>query len=280
MRCIAIASVSLAGSLSAAGCANDPLYIPSPAQLASDGTMPGTAQLLLPIRAETPEELLERTERAAELMLDLADLPYIKVGDIEVSVEWTVKNLEDRDGEVEIQLNGANAMWAYDPGMIPVGEDEPEPPGLDGDIPLQVPASGTISGVFREDQLREASIDLDQITRGNVNPFRATLTVSRHDESFSQLTPVMYDMNGEPLPQDATGIVYPREAFAQLLRIDLVFKPNRNMVMEYTVRVRDLRGVMHDLLDAAFADPEALAELEYDPASFAPMVFVPAAPPP
>ena len=38
-------------------------------------------------------------------------------------------------------------------------------------------ATATVSGVFREDQLLEAAIDLDQITRGNVNPFAATLTI-------------------------------------------------------------------------------------------------------
>ena len=82
----------------------------------------------------------------------------------------------------EIELNGANQFFAYDPSMLVLSNEREAPPtpGLQGDIPLDIPANGELSGLFREDQLREASIDLDQITRGNMNPFRATLTISKN----------------------------------------------------------------------------------------------------
>jgi hypothetical protein len=262
-----------------AACSNDPVYIPSPMAIEAgqaDGNG-GTVALVqtslqLPIMTETMLDAQARMNRSAELMLEV---PYVKVGDIEVSVEWKVDNLTDEDGQVEIQLNGANEYWAYDPVMAAVGldEDEPQPPGLDGDVPLHIPAYGTLTGVFREDQLREASIDLDQITRGNINPFRATLTISKNATQFSELAPLTYDANGEPLPQEATGVVYPREAFAQIVRVDLVFKPDRHMRLEYTVRVRDVRGIMHELLDAAVT--EAPDELTV----FMPMTYVPPAAP-
>jgi hypothetical protein len=209
--------------------------------------------------------------RTAALMVDV---PYVKVGDLEVSIEWTITNLTDTDGQAQIQLNGANELFAYDPVPLAVGldDDDPQPPGLDGDVPIHVPASGRVSGLFREDQLREASIDLDQITRGNVNPFRATLTVSKNIESFAQLTPQTYDENGEPLPQMETGVIYPREAIPQIVRIDLVFKPDREMEMLYTIRVRDRRGIMHELLDTAVI--EAPGEL----ATFTPATYAPALP--
>src|SRR6185437_8155394 len=103
---------------------------------------------------------------------------FVKVGDIEVSVEWRITNLDPmNEGTVELQLNGANEVFAYDPSMVQLGDPDEAPPapGLEGDIPLHVKAGGTLEGLFREDQLREASIDLDQITRANLNPFAATL---------------------------------------------------------------------------------------------------------
>lgn len=259
-----------------AACSNDPLYIPAPMAIEAgmdDATAIAQTSLQLPIERELSLDATARMERSAELGVEV---PYVSVGDIEVSVEWKVTNLTAEDGEVLIQLNGANEYFAYDPVAAAVGldEDEPQPPGLQGDIPLPVPANGSITGLFREDQLREASIDLDQITRGNINAFRATLTVSKNATEFAELAPQTFDANGEPLPQETTGLVYPREAFAQIVRVDLVFKPDRHMRFEYTVRVRDNRGIMHELLDAAMT--EAPDELQM----FNPATYTPPAPPP
>lgn len=271
-----------------AACSNDPVYVPcnptictnvdmnGGVEAGQDDGMGGTVALVqtslqLPIKLETMLDAQARANRTAELMVDV---PYVKVGDIEVSVEWKVTNLTDQEGEFAVQLNGANEFWAYDPVMAAVGldEDDPQPPGLDGDVPIHIAANGSVSGLFREDQLREASIDLDQITRGNINPFRATLTISKNATQFAQLAPQTYDANGEPLPQDTTGVVYPREAFAQIVRVDLVFKPDRHMRLEYTVRVRDLRGIVHELLDAAMLEePDELTV-------FMPQTYVPPAP--
>ena len=256
-----------------AACSNDPLYVPAP--MAIEAGMDETTALVqtsltLPIKLESMADAAARARRATELMIEV---PYVKVGDIEVSVEWKITNLTNEDGEVLLQLNGANEYWEYDPVMAAVGldEDEPQPPGLDGDVPLHIAPMGSLTGLFREDQFKEASIDLDQITRGNINPFRATLTISKNSTEFSQLAPQTYDAEGEPLPQMSTGVVYPREAWPAIVRVNMVFKPDRHMRLEYTVRVRDLRGVLHDELDHA-----PMAELTV----FNPMIYVPPAPPP
>ncbi len=264
---------TLLGTLAGA-CTNDPLYIPGAMALeagmddGAGGLIEARSSLQLPIKTETPLDAQTRGTRSGSLMVDV---PYVKVGDLEVSVEWTIQNLDSTEGQARIQLNGANEFYDYDPALLAAGidEDDPQPPGLEGDVPLHVPPGGRISGLFREDQLREASIDLDGITRGNVNPFRATLTVDKNLTAFSELTALVYDENGEPLPQESTGVVYPREAFAGIVRVDLVFKPDRPMVLEYVVRVRDVRGIMHELLDAAVV--EAPGELH----TFAPMTYAP-----
>jgi hypothetical protein len=269
------------------GCTNDPIYLPSPQGIEAGGLdammnrVEGRASLQIPVITETAKDGMARMQRQA-MMPAGVEIPYVKVGDLEVSLEWMIKNNDPMmPGTATIQLNGANQFYEYDPLLVVLSTEREAPPspGLAGDIPYEIPAGGTLSGVFREDEMREASIDLDQITRALVNPFRATLVVDKHKTSFEQMTPLMYDMNGEPLPQMGTGVIFPREAWAEMLRIDLVFKPDRPMVLEYTLRVRDVRGkIVHDMALAAFTDPTAMSELQ----PFAPGVFAvsPTAPPP
>lgn len=247
-----------AAALAAAACANDPLYLPGPMTLEAgevdqDGVRSiASAQHVLPIRLETADEARERAARAAELGLEL---PYVKLGDLEIAVEWTIRNLdEEAPGTATVQLNGANEVFAYDPALVQLGDpdDVPPAPGLEGDIPLHLEPGATIAGLFREDQLREASIDLDQITRANLNPFAATLQVHKHVDFIQPMTALMPGV--EDYVQTPVGDPIPREAMRQIIRVDLVFKPDRPMVMEYTIRVRDPRDLLHDLLDAAVTE--------------------------
>lgn len=255
---IAILTATATAAAALAACANDPVYLPGMMTLEAGTTdamgMMATASVkhMLPIRLETSKEAAHRAMRTAALGVDV---PYVKVGDIEVSVEWTIHNLDTaKEGIAKVQLNGANEVFAYDPTLVILGDPKevPPAPGLQGDIPLHIPAGGALSGVFREDQLREASIDLDQITRANLNPFAATLQVHKNIELFQPMTPLMPGV--EDYMQTPVGMAIPREAFRQMIRVDLVFKPDRPMQLDYSVRVRDTRGLMHDLLDAAVTE--------------------------
>jgi hypothetical protein len=271
-------TVGFVVALGLVGCANDPVYIPGPSTM-EGGVDNGMgmisvdkASVLLPIKTETASDAAARAKLAAQLMVAV---PYVKVGDLEVEVEWTITNLDDKDGQAKVQLNGANELFSYDPSLIILAPDDPEAPptpGLVGDIPIAVPAKGTVSGLFTEDQLREASIDLDQITRGNVSPFRATLTISKNAQNFQPMTPPM--PGNELYMQTPIGSPIPREAFAEITRIDLVFKPTTHMTLQYNIRIRDLRGIMHDLLLTAVT--EKPGELQ----AFMPMVYAPVAAPP
>lgn len=237
-----------------AACTNDPVYLSGPGNLeagaddGNGGTSEARASLLLPIEPESSTDAAERMARSTALGVEV---PYVKVGDIEVSVEYTIKNLDTAmPGTARVQLNGGNELFAYDPSLVPIDEEEEiDAPGLEGDIPIHLEPGATVSGVFREDQLREASIDLDAITRGNVNPFAATLTVNKNADSIQPVTP--YDPTMPDVPQLPVGEPIPREAFRQIVRVDLVFRPDRRMVLELTVRVRDVRGILHDDLMAA-----------------------------
>jgi hypothetical protein len=101
-------------------------------------------------------------------------------------------------------------------------DDEPPPPLLGG-IPIVVPPLGTVSGVFREDQLAEAAQDLDALTRWGFTPERAILD--------------QWD-DGRIL-DDAGTVLAPSQIIPALLRLDVTFDANLHMVLEYTLRVRD-----------------------------------------
>jgi hypothetical protein len=225
------------------------------------------ASLELPIKRETASDMTKRTALSTQLGVDV---PYVKVGDIEIEVEWTIKNLDAKPGQAKIELNGANELFIYDPSVIvldPGNDEAPPTPGLSGDIPIDVPRNGEVAGLFTEDQLREAAIDIDQVTRGNVNPFRAMLTISKNATSFQPLSPLM--PGAVNYTQTPAGTAIPRAAFREIIRIDLVFKPETHMVLTYDVRVRDLRGILHDLLLTAVT--EKPGELE----TFMPTLFNP-----
>jgi hypothetical protein len=236
--------------LLAGACSDDPVYVQPDAALEAMGDETAAiAQLTLPIRLESEAEAAARAGRAAELGVQV---PYVTRDDLDLSIEWTIKNLDGMEGVARIQVNGANEFFAYVPGAFVVDPDEEEvPPPLTGDIPLVIPGSGQRSGVLQEDLLAEASLDLELITRGGRSPFAALLAVQESIKQFN-----------------AGGVEVPRDAFASLVRFDIAFLANRHMVLEYAVRVRDHRdpSLLHDRL----TDAPAGQLTTFAPADFAP----------
>src|SRR5689334_5601957 len=154
--------VGLCGLAGLAGCANDPLYIPGPmAMEAGNPDMMGApteakASVELPIKTETASDKTKRDALQAKLAPVM--VPYVKIGDIEIEVEWTITNLDSKPGKATVELNGANEFFAYDPSTIvlePGNDEAPPTPGLGGDIPIDVPAGAEVSGLLTEDDVRE-----------------------------------------------------------------------------------------------------------------------------
>jgi len=254
------------------GCTNDPQYVPSPTNIeagmddGNGGLTTGSGSIHVPLDPESKDDAALRAQ--IQKTVDPAVVvPTYRVDEYDLSVEWTVKNLDATPGQFKIELNGANESFTYDPTLIVLdpGDDEAPPtPGLQGDIPIDIGGNGEVSGTFREDQLVEAAIDLDQISRGNVNPFAAMLTVNKNDTSFQPMTALMPGVMN--YMQTPTGPAIPRSAFRQLVRVDLVFKPDHHMVLDYVLRVRPHRDVINDMgLDAP-----AGKIMIIDPAPFVP----------
>jgi hypothetical protein len=249
-------------------CAEDPEYV-DPKQNLEVGIdptmmgMPAQATVTLPIRLPIQKDL----DLAAALQAKYPNImiPYVRVDDLSVEVEWSVKNLSDKDGLAFVDLNGANEFFAYVPLAFVVDpEEDPTPPPLAGHVPIHVAAGATITGVVREDELREASIDLDMITRGHTNPFAALLQQSGDITEFQPtelIDPTMPDLGTRPV-----GDPIPKAAWAQIVRVDMAFTADQHMVMEYDVRVRDHRGLLHkDLLDAPAGELQAFMPADYAP---------------
>lgn len=222
----------------------------------------------IPVKPEADWKITDRQRRTElqEQVDPAIEVPIYRLEHYDISVDWTVTNLTDQTSQFRVDLNGANEGFTYDPSMIildPTDDEAPPTPPLAGNIPIDIGPNAVVSGTFREDQLVEAAIDLDQVSRGNINPFRATLTTSRHDDSFQPVTPYDYVnmTGGEP-----TGPAVPSVAWRQLVRIDIVFKPLAHMKIDYTVRVREHTDVIHEEGLNAPAD-----ELEIlDPAPYVP----------
>lgn len=228
--------------------------------------------LHVPVKPDTMWKKADAAKRA-ELQMTMPDgvmVPDLRLEHYDLEVEWTVTNLDSKKSQFRVDLNGANEMYTYDPSMIILnpGDDEAPPtPPLAGNIPIDIEGNATVTGVFREDQLLEAAIDLDQITRGKVNPFAATLTVSKNADMFQPLTAAVYDpQTGDVTPGVPTGSPVPRAAFAQMVRVDLVFKPQTHMTLDYTLRVREHTEVIHEMgLNAPAGELNLL-----DPAPYVP----------
>lgn len=249
-------------------CTNAPSYVEPREALEvglPDPAAPGetididTTQLFLPIRLETMQEQMDRTARAAEL--GVQDLPYVGLDDLDISIEWTIKNLSDTDGTARIQINGANELFVYVPAFYVIDpEEDEEPPPLLGTIPTPVRAGDTISGVFREDQLREAAVDLELVTRGLVNPFAAILA---YHADLDEVT-------------DPDGVTVPRTAFGHLVQYDIIFTANQHMVLEYDLRIRDQAEILHErLLDAPDGELTVFAPQTPPPLPLPPVMGLP-----
>jgi hypothetical protein len=252
IRAVVAAALAIAAT---AGCGSDPQYLPTreyiEVGIPDSGITIAFTQVILPVRLESPREAMERAALSQEL--GGLNVPFVTRDGLDISIEWTIRNLGDVEGTARIHVNGGNEWFYYLPINFVIDPDEDEePPPLIGDIPMVIPASGTVSGVLREQQLREAALDVELITRAQENPFAAILQI--HEGEIIELTDV------------SSGLTVPERAFGHLVQLDIGLESNRHMVLEYSVRIRDHRELLHDfLVDAPAGELTAFAPVGYIP---------------
>lgn len=265
-RCLVPVLGGLWGGL-AIGCTEDPLYLQpvagyeyDPALFGGDPPPPAppAISLIVPLEIETTEERAERDALTASVGVQV---PYARLDDLLVSLEWTLKNLEPQEGVAFLTVNGGNELNVLDLSSYFL-EDEDTPPALMGGSPIHVPANSQRSGVFREDQIVEASIDVDLISRGNMPPLQAILNVHEDIASFQPMTQST-DPDVPPVPM---GTPIPRIAIPLMTQFDVSMRSTTRMILEFVVRVRDRRGIAHPMGMAA-PEPE---RQPHAPATYAP----------
>jgi hypothetical protein len=282
-----IISIAL-GSLgvAAAGCANDPQYVQCGTSDTMDtctldtatammvGTGPSARTLVrgslhVPVKPETAE-LTKVREDLQKTVPGGVIVPLYRIDQYDLSVEYTIKNLDDVPGTVKVALDAANEAFSWNPTLlVPAGDESPPAPDLAGGTPIDLQAKGQYDGLFREDQLLEAAIDLDQISRANINMYAATLTVNKNDASFQPLSPRVAPPPGsqDPPIQTPTGPAVPRSAFRNIVRVDMVMEATTHMTIAFDIRVRPhVDHLIHDMgMNAPAAELTIL-----DPAAFVP----------
>jgi hypothetical protein len=222
--------------VTAAGC-NDPTYLserrPLETHPALSPSMTGYADdsdlYVLPVRRPTPDE---RTALAGEQRRRNLPMPVPWAGtrDFSIEIEYSVKNLESRPVQAFFKLDGGNEFGDYvpaayiDPNANP--EDQVTPPSLQGGSPIELAANEVKPGVFREDQLDEAAIDLEAIIRyPNPNAVRdAPFIVIEHLSSASALG-LEFVPSGDVTPA--------------MVRYRFTLSADGHVVADYSVRVRD-----------------------------------------
>jgi hypothetical protein len=253
-------------ALATAGC-NNPVYLsekgsietqPGMGMTAVNGYLPATGLYVLPVRrpTATEQQLLVADQMKRGLMMPE---PWAASRDFDIEIEYSVRNLETTELIAFVVLDGGNEFGDYVPAnyinpALPPGEQTP-PPHLLGGEPLTIAAGGTVTGVFREDQLRESAIDLEAITRypegGDVlaTPFR----VIEHNSQISTI---------------GLGSVPPNDVTPAHVRYAFTITAGGHVIMDYVVRVRDHAGKL--------ASPTAM-NLYVNNAA---LVMPPVAPPP
>ncbi len=176
----------------------------------------------LDFRAPAPDELAELRPEGSTPM---EQIPWIRRDDLEVSVTYRLENTSDGPIRAFVLLDGATEFFDWDPvglyGMAG-GEDAEETPfpSLLGLTPLELEAGEVLEGEFREDDLREAMLDLDVLTRFCGGPFAVLY-------NRSEVDPV----GMEAVPEDAV--------IAGMGMVRMTLGATGPARLDYAIRVRD-----------------------------------------
>jgi hypothetical protein len=231
-----LALAALAGL--SAGCGiNNPTYFTPPMGAVESGQPDAggeiTSVVTLPFRGPTDVE-------SAKLDQDSANLgfrePWLRRDQVAVSVEYTVTNLDTKDGKAQILVDGADEFSSYDRAAINAAiamqalnnEDKPVVLSLIQGIPFEVPAGGSTGGTIREDDFAEAELDLDAIGRWMATPASVLINFS--------------EVNGVGLDKVPAAEVVPA-----MFKVAVTLVTDLHMRLDFLVRVRDSKNRLLDL---------------------------------
>jgi hypothetical protein len=204
------------------------------------GVQPDTDVFVVPVRQPTDKEMQQLADAQTALGL-MMPVPWAQLGDFDIEVEYSIKNLEDTDVTAKLSLDGGSEFGDYNPALYVDPNANPDevtpPPHLMGGTPVTIPAQGTVLGIFREDQFTEAGKDLEAITR---YPDPANVM----DAPFKVLT--------RRSSADTTGYenVPANDIIPAMTRLAFTLTSDSHVAMDYTVRVRDHNNKLYHPVEA------------------------------
>jgi hypothetical protein len=239
MRVLLLAIVVVAG----AGCGvNNPTYFTPPNGAVESGQPDAggevTSVVTLPFRGPTDVESAKLDQDSDSLGFRA---PWLRRDQVAVSVQYTVTNLDKKDGVAQILVDGANEFSSYDRAAINAAlamqvnnRDKPVVLSLIQGIPFSVPAGGSVSGTIREDDFAEAELDLDAIGRWMAVPAKVLINYSE-----------VRNVGLEKVP--------PSEVVPAMFRVAVTLVTDLHMRLDFLVRVRDSKNRLLDLEHAGDA---------------------------
>ncbi|HZS36500.1 MAG TPA: hypothetical protein VFF06_06730 [Polyangia bacterium] len=227
----------LLGVVAACGC-NNPTYLSERRPLETKpAAMGGGFQAdldlyVLPVRRPNGAERQAMQAETTKLGL-MMPVPWAGTRDFDIEIEWSLKNLDTMPVHANFQLNGGNEFGDYVPSLYidPTAnpEDQTPPPPLLAGSPIDLAAGEVREGVLREDDLKEAALNLEAITR-YPDPAGVLATPFMVIEHSSQLSPI----GRASVPKNDVTPAMVRYAFS--------LTADGHVAFDYTVRVRDYSG--------------------------------------
>jgi len=224
-----------------AGC-NNPTYLPEHRPLETHVMMvmgrPDTGQqtdtdlYVLPVRRPTQAEMKALVDEQKQKGL-MMPIPWAGTRDFDIEFSYSLKNLDATPVKVQLQVSGGNEFGDYIPAdyIDPTqnAEDQEPPPPLMGGTPIDLLANETKAGVFREDDIYEASLDLEAITR-------------YPDPAAVLSTPFVVIVHNSTASKVGLENIPPNDVTPAMVRYSLLLSANGHVSLDYSVRVRDHSG--------------------------------------
>jgi len=202
-------------------------------------------------REPTAEESAELGNLAG-MQVPWGSLPWLRRGDLEVQVDWTLSNLSESTVQTEVIVNGFNEFHEYNPGAQII-DDEVVADFSQWERSIRLGPGERRSGTIREEELDEVAVDLSIVVNGVPN---ANQIVYFENQSFN-------DRRSQMFMPDVIAALHG-------VRVGLRTDSAEPVALEVTVRVRDERGVLVQGEDIPWTAPA--------PALFAPADAMPPAP--
>jgi len=189
----------------------------------------------LPVRAPSQTALADLQTAAGKFEgLPFPRMPWIARGDLELSVDFTLYNLDDQPHDVTVIVNGFNEFDEYVPG-ITVVDDELVIDFSQWERLYKVEGKQRLTRTIREEELDEAAVDLATVVNGAPSSNQVVYfeNLSDRDERSRAFIPAVVPGLGG-------------------FRLGLRTTEAANVLLEATVKVREVEDRLADDDDDVF----------------------------